>query len=102
MPSKVYSTKAEREINYRKMWVSNGSWCFIIPDHYNNALDTYLEMYAVAKLDFPKLQLSDVKCSVVTKSIWCLHMPILSFQIKAGCCPEGYHEYKSDADFYAP
>lgn len=98
--------------HYRKIcnrWESGGykyGRCFIIPNHYNNSILTYLQMFAVAVADFPSLKITDVECSVVTVSHWCKGMPILSFAPPGNggdfTIPTTYHEYRNCADFNHP
>ena len=52
---------------------------FILPNHYDHSLISYLQMFLVAKEVFPNLDYDDCHCTTVTKSAWCKGMPILRF-----------------------
>jgi len=101
----VVGANMPRTIHYRKMctrWESAGSRfgrCFIIPDHYHNSAVTYLAMFAVARQDFPTLDLDDVECSVVVQSHWCKGMPIIEFSMDPDAIPASYREHRSCSDF---
>jgi len=60
----------------RKFINKSGS-LFLIPNHYNKSLASYLELVEEARLDFPSIKDVDVECREVTRSGWCKHMPII-------------------------
>ena len=69
----------------------------IIPDHYDNSLESFQELANIAMASFPRLKPSDIRCRTVVESRRFKKMPAVFFPLLDGeATPDGFTECDYD------
>lgn len=60
---------------------TNFTIAYIIPNHYNKSLKTYVDLATELRKTFTSAKSADIECHTVTHSSWCKGSPIIRFLV---------------------